>query len=111
MIRRTLLGAPLGAAAFGSPVAAAAEPIRIGEINSYSRIPALLLSYRKGWQLAVEQINAAGGGRGRALEVISRDEGGETANAVTLANELVAGQGVALLAGTFLSNVGLAEGH
>ncbi len=45
---------------------------------------------------------------GRPLEVLSRDDGGETSNAVTLANELVAGEGVALLAGTFLSNVGLA---
>jgi branched-chain amino acid transport system substrate-binding protein len=67
-----------------------------------------LLSYQKGWQLAVEQVNAAGGALGRPLEVISRDDGGQTANAVTLANELVDGQGVALLAGTFLSNVGLA---
>jgi branched-chain amino acid transport system substrate-binding protein len=106
MIRTTLL-AVLGALVLGSP-AASAEPIRIGEINSYSRIPAFLLSYRKGWELAVEEVNAAGGALGRPLEVISRDDGGQTANAVTLANELVTGQGVALVAGTFLSNVGLA---
>lgn len=86
----------------------AAEPIKVGEINSYSRIPAFLLSYQKGWQLAVEEINANGGVLGRPLEVLSRDDGGQSANAVTLANELVAREGVALLAGTFLSNVGLA---
>ncbi len=40
--------------------------------------------------------------------MVSRDDGGQSANAVTLANELVAGEGVALLAGTFLSNIGLA---
>jgi branched-chain amino acid transport system substrate-binding protein len=108
MIRATLLAAVLGALVLGSPAASAAEPIRIGEINSYSRIPAFLLSYRKGWELALEEVNAAGGALGRPLEVISRDDGGQTANAVTLANELVTGQGVALLAGTFLSNVGLA---
>ena len=45
---------------------------------------------------------------GRPLEVLSRDDGGETSNAMTLANQLVAGEGVALLSGTFLSNVGLA---
>jgi branched-chain amino acid transport system substrate-binding protein len=108
MSKRTWLGAALGTLALAPLLAAAAEPIRIGEINSYSRIPAFLLSYRKGWELAVEEVNAEGGVLGRPLEVIARDDGGETANAVTLANELVAGQGVALLAGTFLSNVGLA---
>ncbi len=41
--------------------AAAQEPVRIGESNSYSRIPAFLESYRKGWQLAVEEINEQGG--------------------------------------------------
>jgi branched-chain amino acid transport system substrate-binding protein len=108
MIRTTLLVAAFGALVLGSAAASAAEPIRIGEINSYSRIPAFLLSYQKGWQLALEEVNATGGALGRPLEVISRDDGGQTANAVTLANELVTGQGVALLAGTFLSNIGLA---
>jgi branched-chain amino acid transport system substrate-binding protein len=45
---------------------------------------------------------------GRPLEVLSRDDGGESSNAVTLANQLLAGEDVALLAGTFLSNIGLA---
>jgi branched-chain amino acid transport system substrate-binding protein len=88
--------------------ALAADPVKIGEINSYSRFPAFTLSYQKGWQLAVEEVNAAGGVLGRPLEVISRDDGGQSANAVTLANELVSGEGVALLSGTFLSNIGLA---
>ena len=48
-------------------------PIRIGEINSYSAIPAFTLPYRNGWQLAVEQLNTAGGVLGRPVEVISRD--------------------------------------
>ena len=108
MIKEVMLGAVIGAVALGPLLAAAAEPVRVGEINSYSRIPAFLLSYRKGWELAVEEVNAAGGVLGRPLEVLSRDDGGQTANAVTLANELVSGRGVALLAGTFLSNVGLA---
>ncbi|WP_147162738.1 ABC transporter substrate-binding protein [Pararhodospirillum oryzae] len=89
--------------------ARAADPIRIGEINSYSRIPAFTLPYRNGWTLAVEQINAQGGLLGgRMLEVISRDDGGDPAQAVTAAQELISGQGVQALAGTFLSNVGLA---
>lgn len=86
----------------------AGEPIRIGEINSYSGIPAFTEPYRKGWQLAVEQINAAGGVLGRPLEVISRDDAGRPADAITAANELVSREKVALLTGTFFSNIGLA---
>jgi branched-chain amino acid transport system substrate-binding protein len=108
--RRSLLGAAAGLAVASVAVtASAAEPVKIGEINSYSRFPGFTLSYQKGWQLAVEEINARGGVLGgRPLKVLSRDDGGEPSNAVTLANQLVAGEGVALLAGTFLSNVGLA---
>jgi branched-chain amino acid transport system substrate-binding protein len=108
--RRTLLGTGAG---LGLAVAAGAglaeEPVKVGEINSYSRMPAFTLSYQKGWQLALEEVNAAGGVLGgRELEVISRDDGGESSNAVTLANELVQRERVDMLAGTFLSNVGLA---
>lgn len=88
--------------------ARAAESIKIGEVNSYTRIPAFTVPYRNGWQLAVEEINAAGGVLGRQLEVISRDDAGKPGNAVKIAEELVAKEGVALLAGTFFSHVGLA---
>lgn len=103
------LAAGVVGALAGPSAAQAADPVKIGEINSYSRFPAFTLSYQKGWQLAVDEVNEAGGVLGgRPLEVISRDDGGQSANAVTLANELVAGEGVVLLSGTFLSNVGLA---
>ncbi len=88
--------------------AAAEETIKIGEINSYSGLPAFTEPYRKGWQLALEEINAAGGVNGRKLEVISKDDGGKPADAVTAANELVSKDGVVMLAGTFFSNIGLA---
>src|SRR5690606_33456457 len=52
---------------------AAEEPIRIGELNSYKAIPAFLEPYKKGWELAVDEINAAGGINGRKIEVVSRD--------------------------------------
>jgi len=89
--------------------AAAQKPILIGEISSYSTVPAFTLPYRNGWQLAVEEINAAGGLLGgRMLEVISRDDAGKPDDATRNANELLSSQKVDLLAGTFLSNVGLA---
>ena len=88
--------------------AAAQQPIRIGEISSYSTVPAFTVPYRNGWQLAVEEVNAAGGVLGRRIEVISRDDAGKPDDATRHANELLTSQKVDLLAGTFLSNVGLA---
>lgn len=85
-------------------------PIRIGEINSYSTIPQFTVPYRMGWQLAVDEANAAGGLLGRRVEVVSRDDAGKPEDAIRLATELVSNEKVALLAGTFLSNVGLAVG-
>jgi len=88
--------------------AKAQSEIKIGEINSYSLLPAFTEPYRKGWQLAVEEINAAGGVNGKKLIVISKDDGGKPADAQTAANELVSSENVAMLTGTFLSNIGLA---
>ena len=42
---------------------ARADEIKIGEINSYSGLPQFTEPYRKGWQLAIEEINAKGGRR------------------------------------------------
>ena len=84
------------------------DPIKIGEINSYTRLPAFTEPYRKGWQLAVEEINGAGGVLGRPLEIISRDDAGKPGDAVRIAEELVTREEVDLLAGTFFSHIGLA---
>jgi len=46
------------------------EPIKIGDINSYTTFAAFTQPYRSGADLAVEQINAAGGVNGRKLQVI-----------------------------------------
>ena len=107
---KTALGiAGLGLAMLlAAPAEAQQPPIRIGEINSYTAIAAFTLPYRNGWMLAVEEINAAGGVMGRKLEVVSRDDGGKPEDAVRIAGELAGNEKVALLAGTFLSNVGLA---
>ena len=99
-----LLGAALPSMAQNK----APQPIKIGEINSYSNIPQFTTPYRQGWQLAVEQINAAGGLLGRKVEVISRDDGGKPEEALKHAVELTSNEKVDVLAGGFLSNVGLA---
>ena len=96
------LGVLVGAAAH------AQDTIKIGEINSYKAQPAFLDPYKKGWELAVEEVNAAGGVLGKKLQVISRDDNGNPGDAVRVAEELVSREGVALICGTFLSNTGLA---
>jgi len=87
----------------------AQAPIRIGDINSFSGIGAPFTGpYKIGVEMAVEEINAKGGINGRKVEVLFRDDKGQPAEAVKHAQELVASEKVALIAGTFLSNVGLA---
>jgi branched-chain amino acid transport system substrate-binding protein len=88
----------------------AQSTIKIGEINSYKAQPAFLEPYKKGWELAQEEINAAGGVNGKKLETIFRDDNATPGDAVRVAEELVSREKVALLSGTFLSNVGLAVG-
>ncbi len=102
----TAAGAALAALPLRRSHAAAA--IKVGEVNSYTAIPAFTQPYRNGWQLAVEEINSAGGIKGRLIEVVSRDDAGKPEDAVRLAGELVNAEKVDLLAGTFLSNIGLA---
>ena len=93
-----------------APHAAAQDgaPIKIGEINSYTRMAAFTEPYKKGWELALEEINAAGGINGRPLEVLSRDDTGDPATAIRIADELVNRDKVVMIFGTFLSNIGLA---
>jgi len=74
-------------------------PIKIGEINSYSAIPQFTQPYKQGWQLAVEEINAAGGLLGRKVEVIARDDAGKPEDALRHAIELTSQEKVDVLAG------------
>jgi branched-chain amino acid transport system substrate-binding protein len=84
------------------------QNIKIGELNSYKVFPAFLEPYKKGMELAVEEINAGGGVLGRKLELVVRDDGGNPGDAVRVAEELVSRERVNVLMGTFASNVGLA---
>lgn len=112
MNRRTWLK---WSAAFGIAVAGlmgsgaqAQDTIKLGEMNSYKNFAAFLEPYKKGWELAVEQINASGGLLGKKLEIVSRDDNGNPGDAVRIAEELVTREKVSFLIGTFPSHVGLA---
>jgi branched-chain amino acid transport system substrate-binding protein len=99
--------ASAAAISLGLP-AFAQNTIRIGEFNSYKAQPAFLEPYKKGWELAVEEINAKGGVLGKKLEIVTRDDGADPGVAVRVADELVTREGVNILTGTFLSHIGLA---
>lgn len=88
--------------------ASAQNTIKIGELNSYKSQPAFLDPYKKGMEMALDEINAKGGVLGKKLELISRDDGANPGEAVRVAEELVTREGVVMIAGTFLSNIGLA---
>src|SRR5476651_1066746 len=100
--------AVLSAIAFVGAPASAQEPIKIGEMNSYKVFSAFLDPYKKGMELAVDEVNAAGGVLGRKIEIVSRDDNGNPADAVRVGEELLSRENVAFLIGTFPSNVGLA---
>ena len=108
--KRRIAGLALTGVLAGSMVghAGAAEPIKIGEINSYKSQPAFLEPYRKGMELAVEEINEAGGIDGRKLVLITRDDNANPGDAVRAAEELLTRERVDVLAGSFLSHIGLA---
>ena len=106
-----LAAATAALACLATPVAAPAlaqGTIKIGELNSYKSQPAFLDPYKKGWELAVEEINAKGGVLGKKLEVVSRDDGANPGDAVRVADELITREGVNVIAGTFFSHIGLA---
>jgi branched-chain amino acid transport system substrate-binding protein len=103
MNRKLLIG--LGLILFSTNPLAQQGPIKIGELNSYKVFPAFLEPYKKGMELALEEINRSGGVK---LELVSRDDGGTPGDAVRVAEELIARERVNVLMGTFASNVGLA---
>src|SRR5688572_19063760 len=79
---------------------AQAQSVKIGELNSYKVFPAFLEPYKKGMELAVEEVNRTGGVK---LELVTRDDGGTPGDAVRVAEELIARERVNVLMGTFAS--------
>lgn len=111
LLQRSVMAAAtaVGLAFTSGAALAQGEPVKIGELNSYGRFAAFAVPYRNGMQLAQDEINAKGGVlKGRKMEIVFRDDGSTPGDAVRVAEELLTREKVAFLAGTFLSNVGLA---
>ncbi len=109
--RRTLLAHASAAFLIATSAASLAQqpPVKVGELNSYGSMAAFAVPYRNGLNLALDEINAKGGVLGgRKLEFVIRDNGATPGDAVGVAEELVTREGVSMLVGTFLSNIGLA---
>src|SRR6516225_4947954 len=99
--------ATAGAVCFGTG-AFAQNTVKIGELNSYKAQPAFLEPYKRGWELAVEDINATGGVLGKKLEVISHADGAHPGDAVRVANQLVLLKKLKNFIVTFFSHTELA---
>ena len=107
-LKQWCLGLSMSLATIFAQAQADDKVIRVGEINSYKTIPAFLEPYKKGIELAVEQVNESGGIHGKKLEVILRDDGGNQGSAIREAQSLITRDKVDLLAGSFLSHIALA---
>jgi len=97
----------LSALTFAAPVQAE-DVIKIGDINSYSIFPDHLVDYKKGMDMALEEINAAGGVNGKRLVVITRDDKATAGDAVRAAEDLISREQVNAITGTYLSSTALA---
>jgi branched-chain amino acid transport system substrate-binding protein len=111
--RDVLLGSAgaAGAAAFSFPAPAIAqsEPIKIGfpaAMTGPSSAPTI--GFNRGVVFAVDSINAAGGVKGRKIEVITRDTQGDPTKAVNATQELISQAKVHALWGPFNSGEALA---
>ena len=74
------------------------EPLRIGFIGGLSgRVADLGEAGRNGAQIAIEEINRAGGVKGRRVELIVRDDAQSPEKAIAAVNELIAARVAAII--------------
>lgn len=107
-LRKVLAGLSLVVAA-GPALAAGPEPIRIGLIGPLTGSSADFgLSMQHGAELAVEQINEAGGYLGRPLQLVSRDDQGDPTSGRNAAIDLVTHEKVAATIGFCNTGVAMA---
>ena len=93
------------AAALSLGSAQAAEPIKIGVAEALSGGAAQYgISIRNGFQMAAEEINAAGGVNGSKIELVIEDEQGKKDEAINAFKKLIFQDKALMLFGPTLSN-------
>jgi branched-chain amino acid transport system substrate-binding protein len=112
MTRRQALksaSAAVLASTIAKPAIAAKDPILIGYLPALTGPSSSTgIGINRGVQLAVQEINAAGGVDGRQIELISRDTQSDPTKAVNGAAELTRGQKVNVVFGPINSGEALA---
>jgi branched-chain amino acid transport system substrate-binding protein len=110
--RRKLLvstSAAVAAAAIAKPAIAAKDPILIGYLPALTGPSSSTgIGINRGTQLAVDEINKAGGVDGRMLELITRDTQSDPTKAVNATAELTRGHKVHIVWGPLNSGEALA---
>ncbi len=87
----------------------AGEPIIVGQVVEKKAWPEIGINHDRGVELAVSEINAAGGVKGRPIKLITRDGGNAKPDEIVRqAEELVNRDGVKFLIGTIADNNSLA---
>ena len=111
LTRRQALASAAGvlASTIAKPAIAAKEPIRIGYLPALTGPSSSTgIGINRGTELAVKEINAAGGIDGRMLELIVRDTQSEPTKAVNGAAELTHSEKVSVIFGPLNSGESLA---
>ena len=99
----------LGAAVLATASATWAQPIKVGWLSSLTGpLSSAALAENQGVQLAVEEINKAGGILGRPIELLTRDTAGDPTKAVNFAQQLAFSDKVQFVIGPVNSGEGLA---
>jgi branched-chain amino acid transport system substrate-binding protein len=107
--RRTLLGLLASTIVPASALAQSKEPVLIGVsgplTGQYAQYGA---QWKKGFDLALDEINAAGGINGRPLQYVFEDTQSDPRQTVTVARKYVADERIAVEVGDFSSAASMA---
>ncbi len=100
----------LAAAAFTTPAAFAADPIKIGVAGPFTGGSSSMgVSMRDGVRMATDEINKSGGILGRQILLVERDDEARNERGVQIAQEMINKERVAAVVGYINTGVALAS--